>query len=198
MARPSLKTTRSETILSAFMRCVARYGLEGATQERIAAEAGVKRPILRHYLGNREQMVAALIRHMTAQFDGQTEALRAALPADGAVEDLLRLLFGPAGASDAETVLAFQAVVAASERYPAAGPALRGAVARVLALVEETLASGHPGADKAARSATAFAIVSLYVTVDSLAPLAPPETWSQDARSAAETLVASLHGGRHA
>ena len=34
MPRPSLKAQRSEEILDAYERCVARYGVEGATLEK--------------------------------------------------------------------------------------------------------------------------------------------------------------------
>ena len=90
MPRPSLKTVRREEILEAFAFCAARFGLEGATQERIADRAGVKRSILRHYLGNRDEMTDALIDYMAVQFDEETEALRLALPETGRVEALTR------------------------------------------------------------------------------------------------------------
>ncbi len=61
MPRKSLKEIRSEQILAAYATYITRYGLEGATQERIAEPAGVKRLIFRHYLGNREEMIDALI-----------------------------------------------------------------------------------------------------------------------------------------
>ena len=38
MPRPSVKAERTEEILDAFERCVARYGVEGSTLERIAEQ----------------------------------------------------------------------------------------------------------------------------------------------------------------
>ena len=43
MARPSVKDERTEAILAAFERCVARHGVEGATLQRTADEAGLAR-----------------------------------------------------------------------------------------------------------------------------------------------------------
>ena len=53
MGRPDLTEVRTAEILDAFERCVARFGLEGSSLERDAEEAGMKRSILRHYIGNR-------------------------------------------------------------------------------------------------------------------------------------------------
>ena len=93
MARPSLKEVRTLEILDAFVTCVTRYGLDGSTLERISEEAGVKRPILRHYLGNREEMVALLIEHVVERFNAQTEALFANLPAERRWPALMDQLF---------------------------------------------------------------------------------------------------------
>ena len=60
MGRPNLTEVRTAEILDAFERCVARYGLEGSSLERVAEEAGVKRSILRHYIGNRDEMITGL------------------------------------------------------------------------------------------------------------------------------------------
>lgn len=57
MPRPRLSDTRRPQILDAFSTCIARHGLEGTTLERIAEVAGMKRTILRHYIGNRDNLV---------------------------------------------------------------------------------------------------------------------------------------------
>ena len=192
MPRPSLKSERSEEILAAYTRCIARYGLEGATQDRIAAEAGVKRPLLRHYLGNRDAMIAALIDHMEAVFDGQTEALLAALPERNRIEALLDLLFAREAATDAETILAFQALANASDRTPGAQDALLGAVSRFLAALEGELAAAFPEADAERVAAAAMGLMGIYFNTDSLAPLQLPKAWRATSRRAAEILIESL------
>ena len=55
MARPSVKEERREQILTAYEQCVARYGVEGATLDKVAEEAGLARPLIRHNIGNREE-----------------------------------------------------------------------------------------------------------------------------------------------
>lgn len=200
MPRPSLETVRREEILEAFARSVACFGLEGATQERIAEAAGVKRPILRHYLGNRDDMIAALIDHLAERFDAETAALGRALPPSlpraasgaGRVEAMLELLFGPRSVTPAEMVLAFQAIVAAAPRYPKARTAMLASVNRFHDLVEAELSAAYPEAPPAEIAAVAFGLVSLTFNLDALAPLRPPRAWRSAAGRAARALVETL------
>ncbi|MGH3225487.1 MAG: TetR/AcrR family transcriptional regulator, partial [Streptosporangiaceae bacterium] len=53
-----MAATRREQILDAVTRCVAEYGLEGTTLERVAEASGFSRGHIRHYVGNREEMLA--------------------------------------------------------------------------------------------------------------------------------------------
>ena len=68
MGRPNLTEIRSAEILDAFERCVARYGLEESSLERVADEAGMKRSILRHYVGNREDLVQGLAERVVTKY----------------------------------------------------------------------------------------------------------------------------------
>ena len=126
MGRPSVKEQRTEEILDAFARCVARYGLEGSTLEHIAAEAGVKRTILRHYVGNRDELVEALGRRVEREFLQATEALFAWLPATGRIDKLVTVLFDPAWRTSSQDLAVAQALISASGRYPDIGAPVEG------------------------------------------------------------------------
>ena len=196
MPRPSLKDVRSTEILAAFASCVARFGLEGATQERIAEAAGVKRTILRHYLGNRDDMINALIDFVVADFDAQSRALFGALPKSNRVNTLLDYLFGASGRTDPDMVLTFQALVAAADRYPKARKALLAWTQRFIDGVKVELATAFPSADNDRVAASAHGIVALYFNADSLHPLQPPKRWDRAARAAADLLMSSLKENR--
>jgi AcrR family transcriptional regulator len=60
MARPSKAEERREQILDAFERCVVRTGIQGITLEKVAKEAGLQRSLVRHFVGNREEMIDAV------------------------------------------------------------------------------------------------------------------------------------------
>ena len=69
MPRPDLTEQRTAEILDAFERCIVRHGLDGSSLEKIGEEAGMKRPILRHYVGNREALVMALAERVIDAID---------------------------------------------------------------------------------------------------------------------------------
>jgi len=68
MARKSVKTQRSKEIIDAFERCISKWGLDGASLERIATESAIKRPALRHFIGNRNELIVALVKSMVAEY----------------------------------------------------------------------------------------------------------------------------------
>jgi len=75
MGRPSLKKERFEEILDAYEQCVARYGLAGATLEQVARQAGLARPLIRHHIGNRDDLVEALINRFINNSKRYTQAM---------------------------------------------------------------------------------------------------------------------------
>lgn len=67
MARPSIKRFRKEEILNAYEKCIALYGVEGATQKRVAEMASIARPLLRHHVGNNEDMLLEATKRFTTR-----------------------------------------------------------------------------------------------------------------------------------
>lgn len=62
---------RRRSLMEATLTCIARHGLHGATVRRITEEAGVTVGLVRHYFGNKDDMIrnayAYLIGQLTAQ-----------------------------------------------------------------------------------------------------------------------------------
>lgn len=95
MGRPSVAGERREQIMKAAARSVARHGLAGSTQERIAATAGMSRSHIRHYVGNRDDLIDALWDHViTPYFDSMQDALSGHEP-PVRPRVLVDFLFGP-------------------------------------------------------------------------------------------------------
>src|SRR5438876_910806 len=95
VGRPSLAETRRPQILRAFETCVLKYGLEGSSLERIAAEAGVQRSLIRHYFGNRAELTQALIDGVIERtVENYRDVIRDA-GAEGGTETLIDYLTGP-------------------------------------------------------------------------------------------------------
>lgn len=188
MPRPSLKDTRTGEILDAFMRCVARYGLDGSTLARISEEAGVGRPLLRHYLGNREEMVHRLLDHVLQSFDARVNDLFGTLPPAGRVTALMDALFDRSTYSP-DSAAVFAALVAASDRYPDIREPLLGFVYDFEASVAQEISRETPGADPAAVAVAAGGISAIYFNTDAVMPLRPKNGWRDLQRRAAQMLL---------
>ena len=93
MARPDLSLERREQILDAFVRCVARRGLAATALEEVAREAGMKRSILRHYIGNRAALVSALLARLLGRWRQEMEQVAAYVAAAPTVERLVDALY---------------------------------------------------------------------------------------------------------
>lgn len=82
MARPDIKDERRDQILDAFETCVARYGVAGATLAKTAEIAGLARPLVRHNVGNREDLLKALVDRILQQSRDSMVVLQSSLPAE--------------------------------------------------------------------------------------------------------------------
>jgi AcrR family transcriptional regulator len=116
MGRKSIRLERTAQILDAFERCIAQFGLESTTLQDIADEAGMTRSILRHYIGNRDDIVNALIQRLDDKYDSRRKAFLNEQAGIQRIESLMEYLiegwfeFG----RDDDTI--FTELIAASER----------------------------------------------------------------------------------
>ncbi len=191
MGRPSLKAERTIEILDAFMVCVARYGLEGSTQDRIAAEAGVKRTILRHFIGNRDEMVSALLEHVSSRFEDMTRDMIDALPALDRSETLVDFLFWDSGHVSTNAAV-YQAFVAASDRYPEVGDRLKSFLSSFEDALLSEFSRDYPNADKEECCIVASGVAAIYFSFDASLPLKPSLDWRRRQKLAALRLLHSL------
>ena len=93
VGRLSNRNERYEQVMQALVRCVARLGIEGAVLTAIAEEAGLTRPLIRHHLGNREDILQSLQDYVLKGFNDQTDALASALPDVGPAVAFIDILF---------------------------------------------------------------------------------------------------------
>lgn len=64
MGRKSMEKIRTQQLLDAFIACIPENGVDGTSLEKIAEKAGVTRSVIRHYIGNRDELIAELIDHI--------------------------------------------------------------------------------------------------------------------------------------
>lgn len=192
MARPSVKEERTEAILDAFERCIARFGVEGASLQRIADEAGLARALLRHHVGNREELIAVLARRFAERTAAEMAEFLAELPAEGRLQAMIDVLFDARYATPDSEVIVAEALIAAARTRPGLRRILLRWYEDFEAALAGELRAAYPAAAEEAVGAVATGLTGIYFNVDSLTSLDPPETLRAHARAAALRLIGTL------
>lgn len=163
--RPDESVVRRDQILDATMRCIAQRGLQGASLEAIAQESGMTRGNVRHYLGNREELLLALIERINER-DQAIHSEIAAIP--DRVERMRAIweyLYSPGfGSADLENAVMLDLALAART-----DAAVRSALARGYAHIIESLAATL--SDSTEIPVTAHVLLALAVGSASLSEL---------------------------
>ncbi len=170
MPRPSLKSERKDQILDAYEACVARYGIEGASLEKIAEEAGLARPLIRHNIGNREALLEALVERFLARSASKMNAMITALPETEPVLVLIDWLFDPQQ-SDTQTVLVAEALIAASQHDKTIAKQMRAWTKSFIKSIHDVLLQSFPDAHEESITVVAVGVTGIYFNADSLLPL---------------------------
>ncbi len=191
MPRPSLKTERTEEILEAFEHCVARYGVEGSTLERIAEAAGLARALIRHNVGNKDELLDALVERFLDKSQHESESLFESLPQRNRVRTLVDWLFDP-NLGSAHDVRVASALIAAATDRPKLAKRLRVWTKDFIACVERELRASYRGPSNEKIRAAAAGIVGIYFNVDSLAPLGNMTGIRSASKEAALLLISTL------
>jgi AcrR family transcriptional regulator len=173
MGRPSLAAERREQILDAVTRCVGEYGLEATTLERVADASGFSRGHIRHYVGNREDMLRQFQARLGTQY-----ALRIKEIADNAEPGqrsaaLVGFLFGKEW-GPADDSSAINAMLWAAARDESVRDHLRSTYMRIERAVARTLRADYPHAPAAECAATAYTLVCLAFGHSTLLELSYP------------------------
>ena len=109
MARPSKAEERKEQILDAFERCVVRTGIQGVTLEGVAKEAELPRSLVRHFVGNRDDMVEAVFERFTRRAEALWSGLSNRRPSiDEMLEFLVKEAFIGGGVGRLASELRYQ------------------------------------------------------------------------------------------
>ena len=189
MARPDLSAERSEQILDAFSRCVTRSGLDAASLEEVAGEAGVRRSIIRHYIGNRDDLVAAFLDRLEARLQLQNDEMRAWFIANPGVGSLPDYLF-PEAPNDELPVL--ESVYSAARRNPDIAARLESWLQGFVDALGDVLRTSFPDADSDDVTTVAHGLAAIYNDHQSMLTLRGPPRYRAMALAAAQRLIASL------
>ncbi len=191
MPRPSLKEERREQILDAYERCLIRFGVEGSTLEAVAKEAGLARALIRHNVGNRDELQQAAVVRFLERSDASLQELLDALPAQRPLERMIEWLFDP-HSSDPHIALVSGALVAAGANDSALAKVMRDWNTDFFDKVAEVAGRSYPDAEVETLRAVAAGISSAFFVAESVTPIGPMSAFCADCKAAALRLARSL------
>ena len=191
MPRPSLKKARRIEILDAYGRCIASHGVEGATLEKIAEEAGLARALIRHNVGNKDELLDAFCDHFLAEVTASADELFDALPGKNRIEHMIEWLLDPQY-TDVAQISVTNALVTAGMERPKLAKRLHEWNGNFIARVASELRREYPGADRDSTNAVATGIVAIYNTLDSMVTLGESTELRASSEDAARRLVSTL------
>ena len=137
MSQAENRRFRRRSLLQAAMSTVARYDIQGATVERICAEAGASRGLIAHYFDSKESLLLAALE---GWFETAIEIKREiagdeSLSAEQRIRRISSASFSQPSYSW-ENAAAWQAFTNASRHDPAYASAIRSASREVRRLLE--------------------------------------------------------------
>lgn len=188
MARPSVAAERREQIIEATLLTIARHGVSSASLDRIAETAGMARGHVRHFAGNRDELLADTARSVFSE-DGEPTILP---PSAVTFADALDYLFGEDFTrSDAENavVLGF---VELARTTPAIADILALAYGRTRERLAELAAIAYPGVASASLSVIADGTLTAALGNVFMGDFDPDVARTANARRAVEALVDGL------
>ncbi len=193
MGRKSLANERREQILDAFEICIRQHGLEGSSLEKIAEEAGVKRAIIRHYIGNRDDLIEAAVLRIITGYREELVAAIENLPQDELILELLDYLF--CADQDEERThydILLTALWATQERDAQTHALLLNFYQAFEVLIFDALTHVYAHTKREDRLSVAFSIMCLANDVWSMIALGFDSNRIAYGRSAAEILIQTL------
>lgn len=191
MPRPSLKAKRREEILDAFGRCIARHGLEGATLEKTAEEAGLARALIRHNIGNRDNLLEAFLDRFFEKATQSANELFDELPANDRVTTMIEWLFDPQLADEDDGGVT-NALLTAARDWPELAKRLQTWTAGFVAGIGQEISDAYPHATDRDVSAVATGIASIYFNYDTHMRLGDSPDFRRSTEDAARLLVSAL------
>jgi TetR/AcrR family transcriptional regulator, transcriptional repressor of aconitase len=189
--RPSQVAARAEQLVSTFLDLVAANGLEATSLNEVAEASGISRSAIRHFVGNRESLIAAAITHLC---DSYLTAIRDAVGEEPKPEELIRFLFSPIWTDPfAVRTRAFDALLSEGSYDSALSMRMRGAYEELIALLVTSfrrLCLRGPTEDQYV--AAAYSIVCLSESHASMRAIGFDESYARFAFDSALALMGGL------
>lgn len=192
MGRPSLAAERRQQIIEAFAESIQAVGYEATTLEEIAKRAGVKRTLIRHYFGNRDDLISSALEHLTDEYRKDYLSLVESLPTRKRLIAVLDHFFGGEFNQRPSEDAVVDALVAASYRNEPARAALRCMYDTFEKVCYDEIKLAFPKAQKKRVRSAAYAFMCLAEQNATLLGLGVDFQRCEDARAGAEAILSDL------
>lgn len=185
--RPSVQDQRRKQIIDAFIESVATKGLEQTSLEDVADTAGMQRAALRHFVGNRDDLIHAAIVEITRI---AVADMQVALP----LADVLAMLFNPARMKTFDVIeRAWNELMPQAMRTAQGCAVVKESYDHLLTVISTALRQQHPHASQKNITDTAYAIACLAEYNYVFQRIGYPLARSKGAQEAATALAAHLN-----
>jgi AcrR family transcriptional regulator len=191
MGRKDLSEERTNEILEAFARSMVKYGLD-TTLEQVAEEAGMTRSIIRHYIGNREEVVNRLIERIATETIRSLREAEASIAPDSIVEATLEYLFRSKTDYNDDDRLILSIIMTGQNRYLQAKQTLTQLMDTLIEMFTADLFQSYSHAGLERCQEIAYSIMCLSLSHESLQLLNIQSSQSSAALESAKLLVQSL------
>ena len=191
MGRPSLAAQRSEQILDAVTQCIGEFGIEGTTLERVAEASGFSRGHIRHYLGNREDMLTVFQHRLSTRYVQRMQDISDAAEPGQRGAALVRFLFGKEWGPGQDSA-AINALLWAAARDENVRTGLRATYLAMERAVARGLRADFPDLPAPECASTAYALLCLAFGHSSLLELSYPAARQRAAAAVAQQMLDRL------
>jgi TetR/AcrR family transcriptional repressor of bet genes len=160
MGRPSLVEIRRAELLDAVVGCIATHGVSGTTVAAVAQLAGTQPSKVHHYLGSREEMIAASIDRALHNVEELVVDALHSTSDENRLDKQLEILFSPSFLDPRINQL-IDHLVAASYLDTSIREGVREMYKRFLQILLESFELAYPDVDESKRRIAAHAILAL-------------------------------------
>ena len=152
----------------------------------------MKRSILRHYIGNRDEMIVALAERVVSKYRGAFQDFLGQTSDKNRPKELLSYFFPDKPVESTEDILVVEALIAAGEQYPDVRQLMFGYIDGLVTDLSKQLRLAFPDANKQECWNVAYGVVSICFNQESLSPMQLPPKYLRAARKCSEALFQSL------
>ena len=184
MPRPNMATQRREEILDAFEACILQGSIQETSLEALAHQAKMKRSILRHYIGNKDDIICALSERWLNRYDNQWQETLEYLDrvkdiktttqqkhATARLLTLIDILFAERDRHYVNGTLIGEAIFSQAKRLPQVKSHIQQAKVRFMEILENELRQVFKQTNALKIHQVATGIYANYLLSESLLPL---------------------------